>query len=137
MERERLWGPAGNQGSSTALQVLTFRVLPRRRSLDAERLPGSAAVSEAPALGHFARAVLDALVSAGGPPDALSLWRAFPFGASTAGTGEDTIFQTDLLTVQRNTLKQRQKGDSRRSHSGNHAVLPHQPLETKSTSKQQ
>jgi len=100
-------------------------------------LPGSAAVSEAPALGHFARAVLDALVSAGGPPDALSLWRAFPFGASTAGTGEDTIFQTDLLTVQRNTLKQRQKGDSRRSHSGNHAVLPHQPLETKSTSKQQ
>lgn len=130
-------GLDGALGSHVAPQALTFRVLPRRRSLDAESLPGSAAVSKAPALGYFAWAVLDALVSAGGPPDALSLWRAFPFGASTAGTGEDTIFQTDLLTVQRNTLKQRQKGDSRRSHSGNHAVLPHQPLETKSTSKQQ
>lgn len=78
---------------------LTFRVLPGRSALGAEGLPSSAAVPEAPALGHLAGAVLQALVSAGRPSDRLGLGGPLPLGSRTAGAGEDTVFQTDLLTA--------------------------------------
>lgn len=77
----------------------TFRVLPGRGAPGAEGLPGTAAVPEAPALGHLAGAVLQALVGAGRPPHGLPLGGPLPLGGRAAGAGEDTVFQTDLLTA--------------------------------------
>lgn len=127
----------GDKAKWLPSEALTFRVLSRRSSLDPECLPGSAPVSKAPAFGHLARAIFNALISAGGSPEALSLWRAFPFSSRTSGTGEDTVFQADLLTIHGNKLKQRQKGDSRGSHSGNRTSLPLQSLESHGITKQQ
>lgn len=88
----------------------TFRVLPGRSALDPEGLPCAAAVSEAPAFRDLARTVLQALVSAGRPPHRLGLRGPLPLGSHTSGAGEDTIFQTDLLTAPTRTDGQTHTG---------------------------
>lgn len=77
----------------------TFRVLPGSGAPGPEGLPCAAALPEAPALGHLARTVLQALVGAGRPPDGLGLRGPLALGSHASGAGEDTVFQTDLLTA--------------------------------------
>lgn len=96
----------------------TFRVLPGSSAPGAEGLPRAAALSEAPALGHLAWAVLQALVGAGRPPDGLGLRGPLALGSHAAGAGEDTVFQTDLLTAPARTDRRTDtQKDSKRGHS--------------------
>ena len=79
----------------------TFWVLAGRAALHAEGLPGAVALGEAPALGHFAGALLHDVLSTGGAAHSLPwpLGGALPLGARAPGAGEDPLLQARLLTT--------------------------------------
>lgn len=79
----------------------TFGVLSGSGPFDAEGLPGPAAVTEAPALGHFRGAVLDAVLICtwGATEGLLALRRALAFVPGAPWAGEHPLLQTHLLTV--------------------------------------